>query len=140
MQKRGRPFEPGNQFGRGRPRGSRNQKNLLIQELLDTHAAPLLRKAVREALKGDVPLMRTLLGHILPRRGDLPTNVGPLRMSTLEDLSQSSEAILEGVMTEKITLKEARDMFNLIETRRRVIEMREFDERLRAAEKAKANE
>src|SRR2546425_12528939 len=32
--KRGRPFEPGNKLGRGRPPGSRNKKTLIIQEIL----------------------------------------------------------------------------------------------------------
>jgi hypothetical protein len=33
MVKKGRPFEPGNQFGCGRPRGSRNKKSLAAQKL-----------------------------------------------------------------------------------------------------------
>ena len=34
MAQRGRPFQPGNKFGRGRPRGSRNKKTILIEEFL----------------------------------------------------------------------------------------------------------
>lgn len=134
MEKIGRPFEAGNKFGRGRPRGSRNKRTLLAQDLLDAHAEPLVRKALLEALKGDKPLMRTLLGYILPRQRDLPPKMGPLAMGTAEELSQSSEAILRDVTAGKITIYDARIMFQLFETRRRVIETQEFDARLRAAE------
>jgi hypothetical protein len=138
MEKRGRPFEAGNQFGRGRPRGSRNKRTLLAQELLDEHAEPLVRKALLDALKGDKALMRTLLSYILPRQRGLPQKMAPLAMGTTEELSQSSEAILTEVRAGEITIQDARVMFQLFETRRRVIETQEFDARLRAAEQSNA--
>ena len=55
-------------------------------------------------------------------------------MGTAEELSQSSEAILRDVTAGKITIYDARIMFQLFETRRRVIETQGFDARLRAAE------
>jgi hypothetical protein len=36
----GRPFQPGNRFGRGRPKGSRNKKTLLSHEILDSPRHP----------------------------------------------------------------------------------------------------
>jgi hypothetical protein len=134
MEKRGRPFAAGNQFGRGRPRGSRNKKTPLAQQLLNEHAEPLVRKALLEALKGDKTLMRTLLSYILPRQRDLPPKMGPLAMGTAEELAQSSAAILTEVRAGKITVHDAREMFQLFETQRRLIETQEFDARLRAAE------
>lgn len=78
--------------------------------------------------------MRTLLGYILPRPRDLPPKTGPLPMGTPEELSRSSEAILQEVTSGRITVHAAREMFNLIEARRRVIETQEFDARLLALE------
>ena len=79
MVKRGRPFEPGNQYGCGRPRGSRNKRGLQAQQLLESHAESVVRRALVEAMKGDASLLRTLLSHILPRRRDAPvkTDAGP---------------------------------------------------------------
>src|SRR5205085_11160757 len=34
---RGRPFQPGNKYGRGRPRGSRNKLARVCQDTLDSH-------------------------------------------------------------------------------------------------------
>jgi hypothetical protein len=70
--KRGRPFEPGNQFGRGRPLGSRNKKTLAVQHLLEEHSESVLRKALVRALEGDSPMLQTLLSYILARPKDAP--------------------------------------------------------------------
>jgi hypothetical protein len=130
----GTPFQPGNKFGRGRPRGSRNKKTLLRQELLDTYAEALLRKAALLALQGDVPMLRALLPYLLPRRQEQPVKMGPLPMGTAEELSQASQAIITDVAAGKLTPHQAREMSSLLETRRRVIELQEFDARLRAIE------
>ena len=63
---RGRPFQPGNNWGRGRPKGSRNRKTLLAEELLDSHAEAVVSQALALAEKGDAPVLRILLAHILP--------------------------------------------------------------------------
>lgn len=67
MATRGRPFEPGNKFGRGRPRGSRNKTSAAVQELLNSHAEAIVRKAILLALKDGQPAMiRALLDRVVP--------------------------------------------------------------------------
>jgi hypothetical protein len=134
MVTKGRPFEPGNKFGRGRPRGSRNKKSLLAQELLDSHGEALVRKAVLQALKGDVPMLRALLAHILPRPTDQPVKTGPLPMGTAKEISQSAQALLQKVASGKIAPSQARDIFAMLEAQRKIIEVEAFDARLRAIE------
>jgi len=134
MVRIGRPFEPGNKLGRGRPRGSRNKNSLLTRELLDRHGEALVRKAVLQALKGDVPTLRALLAHILPRRTEPPVKTGPLPMGTAEEISQSSQALLEKVASGKITPSQARDIHAMLEAQRKIIETESFDNRLRAIE------
>ena len=119
---RGRPFEPGNKFGRGRPRGSRNHGSLVAQDLLASHSEPVVRQALVLALKGDGPLLRTLLGHILSRRRDLPVKTGPLPTATAEELSQTSEKLMKRVASGQISPGEALELFTLLEHRRHMIE------------------
>ena len=83
---RGRPFQPGNQFGRGRPRGSGNKKAQLPQELLDLHADEIVHKSIEIAQNGDSQILRFLLGHLLPPPRELPVKVGPLPMGTAAEL------------------------------------------------------
>jgi hypothetical protein len=46
---RGRPFEPGNQFGRGRPKGSPNKKAHLAQKIFDHNAPAIMALAINSA-------------------------------------------------------------------------------------------
>jgi hypothetical protein len=49
---RGKPFEPGNKMGRGRPRGSRNKKNR-FNELMQEHTESIITKHKVMAMSGD---------------------------------------------------------------------------------------
>ena len=69
-QVRGRPFEPGNQMGRGRPAGSRNQNRLRAEDLLLEHADALIRKCVVMALQGDRVALRLCVERLCPTRRD----------------------------------------------------------------------
>lgn len=42
--KRGRPFEPGNKFGKGRPPRSLNKKTWLVQQMLIENGPEIVEK------------------------------------------------------------------------------------------------
>jgi len=77
MSKRGRPFQPGNHFGRGRPKGSRNKRSSFAKQLLDSYSQPVIQKSLAMALQGDGQLLRALLGYLLQRPKDPPCKTGP---------------------------------------------------------------
>ena len=131
---RGRPFEPGNKFSRGRPRGSRNQRNTRGQQLLDQYGEAIMQTAVVQAIKGDRSLLRTFLFFLLRRPGDRPIQTGPLPMGSLEELSKSSEKVLQKVASGKLSPGEARNLIDLIERRRSVLETEGLEKRVRALE------
>ena len=137
---RGRPFEPGNKFSRGRPRGSRNKRSARGQQLLDQYGEAIMQKAMAEAIKGDVPLLRTFLSFLLGRPGDRPLQTGPLPMGSLEELSKSSEKVLQMVASGKLSPSEARNLIDLIERRRSVLETEELEKRMRALEQLTESE
>jgi hypothetical protein len=134
MATRGRPFETGNKFGRGRPRGSRNKTTKVAQELLNSHAEPIVRKALLMALQGEPPILRAVLDRILPVRRETPVQLGPLPMATIADLFKASETVLKKVASGRLTITEAQGVAGLIEGRRKVIETDDIDKRLRAVE------
>ena len=131
--KRGRPFEPGNKFGRGRPKGSPNKKTQLAQKIFDDNSAAIMALAIN-ASREDRPMLRMLAGHIVPRRKDLPVKLGKLALTTFRDLDRASEAILNKAGSGKISVSEAADLFNMIETRRRVLMAVELEQRISALE------
>jgi hypothetical protein len=135
---RGRPFEPGNKFGRGRPRGSRNKRTLLLEELLAGHTDALLRKALVMALQGDGPILRTLLGRILPHCKDGPVRVGTLRTGSSQEIAASCDQILKKVSNGTLTLAEGQECVKLLQGRLDMALLTDMESRLRALEQFRA--
>ena len=132
--KRGRPFEPSNKFGRGRPKGSRNKRTLLLQELLDEHAPALMRKCLVMALQGDGPLLRLLLGTKLPRPLDAAVKIGRLPLNTTDELSHAHRTVLNKLTSGLITPTQAQQIDALLESHRRFLETENLAKRLQSLE------
>jgi hypothetical protein len=62
---RGKPFEPGNKAGKGRPPGARNKKSKLL-EILEEYAEPIPKKGALMALSGDRVLQRVCWNRLVP--------------------------------------------------------------------------
>jgi hypothetical protein len=108
--------------------------------LLDQYGEAIMQKALAEAIKGDVSLLRTFLSFLLRRPGDRPIQTGPLPMGSLEELSKSSEKVLQKVTSGKLSPGEARNLTDLFEGRRRVLETEELEKRVRALEQLPESE
>ncbi len=87
---RGRPFQPGNRFGQGRPKGSRNKRTREIQELFDKYGAPLLTKLISEALGGDIRAARLFFEVMLALQ---PRSRVRFRIPDLSNLKDTEQAI-----------------------------------------------
>jgi hypothetical protein len=131
---RGRPFEPGNKFGRGRPQGSRKKRSARGQELVDDCREILIRKALVLAINGDVQVMRILLPYALGRPAERPIQTGRLSIGSVMELLKSSEQVFQRLSSGKLSLSEARSLSSLIEERRLVLETVELEKRVRAVE------
>jgi hypothetical protein len=131
---RGRPFEPGNKLGRGRPRGSRNKTPARMQELLDRYAEPVLIKAIREALNGDMHIMRPLLDRILPVRRGVAVTLGTLPTRTAADLTKASESVVQKVISGKLPPLEAAAFLELLDKHRKALETENLEKRIRSLE------
>ena len=91
-------------------------------------------------MKGDIPLLRTFLSFLLGRPGDRPIQTGPLPMDSLEELSKSSEKVLQKVASGKLSPSEARNLTDQIERRRSVLETVELEKRMRTLEELRESE
>jgi len=131
---RGKPFEPGNKVGRGRPLGSRNKATLLAQQTLDSNSPALVRKCILMALQGDTKAMQICMDRILPARRELPVRIGKISTRTTADLGNASEAVTQRVIEGKLTPSQGKAVADMIEQRRKVIETGDLDNRLRTME------
>jgi hypothetical protein len=129
---RGRPFEPGNTFGKGRPRGSRNKTSAAARAILLDHATPLVRKALVMALKdgGDPKMMKMCLDLVLSKHGDQPVKLGKLPLGTAADLAAASQIVAQKVTAGKITIDQGLGYAQLFDGHRRALETRDLAARV----------
>ena len=131
---RGRPFQPGNKFGRGRPRGSRNRVARVCQDTLDSHAENLIKKCVVLAYQGNTTAMRLCMERLMParRQRTLQFKLPPIK--TITDVAVASESVVSGVARGQLTPAEGQAFSGMLEDRRRVIETQHQEPRIRALE------
>ena len=133
---RGRPFQPGNNYGRGRPRGSRNRVARVCQDTLDSYAENLMKKCVLQALQGNTTAMRLCMERLMParRQRTLQFKLPPIK--TITDVAVASESVVSGVARGQLTPAEGQSFSAMLENRRRVIEIQDEEPRVRALENA----
>jgi hypothetical protein len=114
--KRGKPFEPGNKLGRGRPKGSRNQIALEREALINQYSPPVVRKCVSDALKGDRIAMRLCMERMVPPARQ-PTNafkLPPIRSAA--DVPRASAAVIKAAAAGDLTPQEAESFLRMLQT------------------------
>ena len=127
---RGRPFANGNPR---RPPGSKNRTTLLAAALLEGEAEELVHKAVEVALGGDVPMLKFLLGRILPKERLVPIDLPPADGDF--DTVDAMGAILDAAVTGKILPSEASGLANSVAVYARTTDVAELRSRLETIEK-----
>jgi len=132
---RGRPFQPGNQFGRGRPKGSRNKRSLAVQKLLDENSPKLLVKSMSEAAKGNVPLLRMFAQYELDRSKERIPPIGALAIGTPEELKQSQQSVMNHVTAGTLAAAQGARLLDMLELRRKGLETHDLAERMDALER-----
>ena len=100
---RGHPFEPGNKFGRGRPKGSKNKRTTAVQEILEQFGEPLIKKTIATALEGDKPMLRFCVDRLLPAHGERGVKMKIPKLDQIQNIEQAQQKILEQVAKGDIT-------------------------------------
>jgi hypothetical protein len=119
---RGRPFQPGNKYGHGRPRGSRNKATSLWQKTLDSHAENLAKKGVMMAYQGNTTALRLCMERTMPVRRQPRVRFKLPRIKTIDDVAAALETVISGVTQAKLTLDDGQAFTAMLESLRRVIE------------------
>lgn len=131
---RGRPFQPGNTLGRGRPKGSPNKARSPGQDLLDEYGPHLIRKCISQAIQGDQSAMRICMGRISPARQDAFIRMSLPPIQTAQDVDKSAEKVTQAIRRGNITPVEGGRLMNILETRLRMIEKVQWENRLERLE------
>ena len=135
---RGRPFQPGNTLGRGRPKGSRNKPKSPEQQLLEQYATAVLSKCIAMALQGNTVAMRLCVERMMPARRQPVIQLSLPEIHGAQDLDRAAAKLTQAVQRGKITPEEGQRMADILQIRSRLIQDRDVEERIARLEKAKA--
>jgi Family of unknown function (DUF5681) len=132
---RGRPFQPGQSGNpQGRMRGSQNKTTQMLAALLEAEAEEVTRAVVEKAKQGDLTAAKIVLDRLLPSRRDRPLQFELPSFEKPGDAVTASTAVLAAVASGDLTPSEGAEIAKLIEGHIRVLEVTDFEQRLRALE------
>ena len=116
-------FEKGHPGGPGRPRGSRNAVNRLLDQLAEGEAEVVVRKMLDAAAEGDRVAARLVLSRIWSAPKGRPIDVELPDIRTPEDLLVAHAAVAAAVGDGRLTPQEGASLSTMLETHRRAFEL-----------------
>ena len=134
---RGKPFEPGNRHGQGRPLGSRN-KRLLLQEFLEEYGQPVVHRIVKKAADGDRTAMKLVMDRLLPVAQEDRMAIELPELRTSSDLTAASAAVIEALAKGEITVEQSRAMAELLQAHRSLFVSEEMERRVASLEQSRS--
>jgi hypothetical protein len=132
-------FQPG-QSGNpaGRPRGARNKRTILVENLLDDEAEAIARKAIELAKSGEMGAIRLCMNRLVPEsKGESVAYQLPAILKPADSVTAMSE-IIAATAAGDVTPAEAANLCKIIDTYLRTLEATSVDERLTELERAQA--
>ena len=131
-------FEKGHPGGPGRPRGSRNTVNIMLDQVAQEGVAAIVRKVMAAATEGDVAAARLVLSRAWTAPKGRPLQVDLPAIDTPDDLLAAHAAVAAAVSDGQLTAAEGASLSTMLETHRRAFELvaqeakiEQLDERLR---------
>ena len=88
---------------KGRPRGSRNKKTLMMEAAVEGKADVILAKAIELAAKGDSMLIRVCLDRIWPARKERFVQFALPKLKTAADAMKASADVAAAVAARELT-------------------------------------
>jgi hypothetical protein len=130
---RGKPFEPGNKLGKGRPPGSKNKKTI-FQEALESHGEAIIKTAELQALKGDQKCLQLCMERLVPIAKAPNSRFRLPPMLTVSDLVKAVPAVMRQVALGRLTAQEGEAISRSMDSYLRMRESVDFEARLRLLE------
>jgi hypothetical protein len=131
---RGRPFQTGNTFGRGRPKGSRNQDTAPAKKLLEEYAPHLTRKLIALGLEGNAQALRICMDRIMPPPRDACVPINLPKVKSAGDVASAAEKVTRGIGQGILSPSEGETIMNILESQSRVIESAGTEKRVEKLE------
>jgi hypothetical protein len=137
---RGRPFEPGNKMGRGRPQGSRNKPRPEGPgDLLKQYSEPLARKLIAQAASDPITL-RMLLKYVFSPAPEPAVRIRLKRIGGMEDIEPAVKELIRDMSRGRISCAQGQKVLTFLETSTRILESVGVEQRLSRLEECLGQE
>lgn len=130
-------FKPG-QSGNpaGRPKKARNKATVAALALLEGEAQALTRKAIEQAMAGNLVALKLCLERLVPPVKERPVSVEFPNVQDASDLAKFTGTLLAAVGNGDVDPGQAASVARIVETHRSVLELAEIEVRLKKIEEA----
>ncbi len=118
----------------GRPRGIRDQRTLLAEQLLEGDTDAIVRKAIELAKAGDSTALRLCIERICPNLRQRPVMFELPPMQRAADAAAGMAAIAQGLAEGSVTPGEAADLAKVVQTFATTLDITDIEERLTRVE------
>jgi hypothetical protein len=118
----------------GRPKGSRNKRTLLAEQLMGDDLQGVVEAVIAAAKSGDMVAARIVLDRLVPARKGRPVSFPLPADVDAAGLAEVFSAVLRAVADGDLTPEEASAVGSLLEARRKAIELAEVEARIKALE------
>jgi hypothetical protein len=127
---RGQPFQPGNQLGQGRPKGSRNRPKR-GDDLLDQFAPHLMGECIRRALKeGDRTALRLCVERVSPARRGAPLSFKLPTIRSAQDAERAVEKVTQALHRGQCTPAQATEVMKFLQAYMQLLPDLQWERRL----------
>ncbi len=124
----------------GRPRGIRNKATIAAEALLAGEIEGICRKAIEEAKRGNIQAIKLVLDRILPPKKEAPIFINLPSMKTGSDILEAIHRVTQAVSRGELSPTEGDCLTRIIERQAKVIEMHDFEHRLKKLEERQTHE
>ena len=126
-------FEKGNPGGPGRPPG-RSLSAELLDRLGEGKAEELFKAVLQQANDGKPQAAHILMSRIWPRRRGRVVNLRLPPIRGARDLLAAQSAVAQALSDGELTPQEAADVSTVLEKHRRMVDLVQVEERVKALE------
>ncbi|MFI5001218.1 MAG: DUF5681 domain-containing protein [Reyranellales bacterium] len=127
-------YQKGHPGGPGRPRGSRNAVNVILDQLAVEGAETLVKKMIEVAAEGDRVAARLVLNRIWSAPRGRPVEIELPEIKTPADLVTAHAGVVAAIASESITPQDGAAISAVLETHRRAFELCVQEERVEKLE------
>jgi hypothetical protein len=127
-------YEKGHPGGPGRPRGSRNAVNLLLDRLAVEGAETMVKAMIGAAAEGNYAAARLVLNRIWSAPRERPVEIALPEIRTPADLVAAHGAIATAITAQEITPQDGAALATVLEAHSRAFELLGQEKRVEALE------